>query len=169
MSLDKKPILVATCGNRHAGDDAFGPMLADLLRQHSIPDVEVVDLAMSPCSLVDVLGDCEALIIADAALCPAMPAGTLLEYDWYSPDRPPLAHEEATSTHGMSIDGQVQLAHSLGLLPPVIRIIAVNIGQIAPGTSAGDAVTNQLEPARQRIAALAQEIHYCPLTEMWYG
>lgn len=162
------PILVATCGNRLAGDDGFGPLLAELLLREGIPGVEVVDLAMQPTRLVDVLHSREALVIADAAACPGMPVGSLLECDWDSADRPPLAQDEVVSTHGLSVGVQVELARALGLLPPVVRLIAVNTGQTSAGSHASDDVTKQLEPARRRIAALAQEINLS-FTEMWYG
>ena len=168
MSEQRQPILVATCGNRFAGDDAFGPLLAELLLRDGIPGVEVVDLAMQPTDLVDVLENREALVIADAAVCPQMPVGTLLECDWDSAARPPLLHDEVMSTHGLSVGGQVELARALGMLPPVIRLLAVNLGQTSAGAHASDDVTKQLEPARRRIVALAQEINLS-FTEMWYG
>lgn len=152
-------ILVVTCGNPLAGDDAFGTRLAEELRLSPVDGVEVVDLAMNPLSLPDHLQDRDALIVVDAAMVPDTPPGQLIECDWDDPHRPQLVSEAFLSTHGMSIAYQVELARATGLLPPLVRLLVATIhsaalgGPMAPEVerSVGSAV----ESIRQAASAMA--------------
>ncbi len=132
-------ILIASCGNPDAGADAFGPAVTAALRSQAPPHMKVVDLGIRPAALLDHLQDVDELIIVDAALLPDA-REPLLDIDWDSPDRPPLAHDDPMSTHGLSIAHQLELARALGLLPPHVRLIAATINAptaALPGSAAG--------------------------------
>jgi hydrogenase maturation protease len=153
-------ILVAACGNTLAGDDAFGPLVARQLALQSLPGVEVVDLGMRPAGLIDHLADRHAVILVDAALCEGRPAGELLELDFFAPDRPALCADRIASTHAFSVAGQLELAQALGMLPPVVRLVALTAESTHIGT-AGAAAQRQLNAAValivRRIGELATE------------
>jgi len=116
-------LLIATCGNIMASDDAFGPMVARDLRQIRRPEVEVVELDIRPASLLDHLPGHRGLILVDAVRLPGHQPGHLIDIDWFSPGRPPLVNDDTMSTHGLSLASQIQLARKLGLLPGFVRLI----------------------------------------------
>ena len=47
------PILIAAYGNDMAGDDSFGPLVAEAVSAMALVGVEVVNLGMKPASLLD--------------------------------------------------------------------------------------------------------------------
>jgi hydrogenase maturation protease len=142
-----QPILVAACGNTLAGDDAFGPLVARELQRQPPPGVDVIDLGMRPAGLIDHLPGRRAVILVDAALCPNHAAGELLDMDFFDPDRPALCADRITSTHAFSLAGQLELAHALDMLPPLIRLVAL----AAQNTHVGS--TDTIPPQKIRDAA----------------
>ena len=146
MDHNRPSILVATCGNVMASDDAFGPCVACELRRLDLPGVEVVDLDIRPAALLDHLPGKTGLILVDAAYAPHLEPGQVLDIDWFSPDRPGLANDDAMSTHGLSIAVQLDLAERLGILPARVRLIAATIepagvGQPSSGRLPGLVIT----------------------------
>jgi hydrogenase maturation protease len=170
MNLGHAPILMAACGNPLAGDDAFGPLLAGLLRREPIAGVEAVDLGMNPGGLLDLLDGRLALVLADAVHVQDTAAGALIDCDWDQADRPPLASECKLSTHGLSIADQVELAGSLAMLPRIVRLVAVTTTRVVSMRSPDDATTRLLGPARECIVRLARDVFASAgsLTEMRY-
>ncbi|MCC6682836.1 MAG: hydrogenase maturation protease [Phycisphaeraceae bacterium] len=151
-------ILVASCGNPDAGADAFGPAVTAALRQKrgQTPFFKVIDLGIRPAALLDHLEGVDELIIVDAALLPGRkPLPGVLDIDWDSPARPPLAHDDPMSTHGLSIAHQLELARALGLLPPRVRLIAALINSPAafqPGQTLDPKLAALVDEAVRRIA-----------------
>lgn len=131
-------ILVATCGNVMAADDAFGPSVAREFRREELPGVEVIDLDIRPAALLDYLDGRTGLIIVDAAYAPGLQAGRVIDTDWFSPERPALVNDDALSSHGLSIAVQLDLAQRLGILPRRVRLIAATIAPARVGQPASD-------------------------------
>ena len=67
-SAAKPPFSSLHAATRMAGDDAFGPLLAESLQRSPLRGVEAADLGMNPGSLLDLLDGRLALVIADAAV-----------------------------------------------------------------------------------------------------
>jgi hydrogenase maturation protease len=155
MSASASPLLVATFGNEMAGDDAFGPMVARALRTMALHGVEVVDLGMTPAALLDYLADRTAVCIVDAAIDKRLPPGTLVEADFFGPNRPQLVHERALSSHGLSVAGQLAMASGLGPLPDEVRIVAVTLGSAKLGRPVSKEVVRQVPSAARRIVEWA--------------
>jgi hydrogenase maturation protease len=147
------PILIAACGNTMAGDDAFGPRVAEALIRKRLPATEIVNLATRPGGLLDHLPGPQLLLVVDAAIRDGQPIGNLIDLDWFDPSRPPLAHEAALSSHGVSIADEINLADRLGMLPRPVRLVACTIGSTHPGQPMHEAVQRQVPPAAHRIAA----------------
>ena len=103
MPDDCLPILVAAYGNEMAGDDSFGPRVAEAVRAMALAGVEVMNLGMKPASLLDHLAGRRAVCIVDAACCDGLPEGTLIDVDFLDADRPRLLHDSTLSTHGLSL------------------------------------------------------------------
>ena len=158
MSLPPRSILVAACGNPWAADDSFGPCVARCLEQFQLAGVEVVDLAMRPAGLLDLLQGREALAVVDAAQCPAGPLGRMLEFDWFDPRRPELLHDDVLSSHGLSLDVQLELAQRLGVLPKRVQLFAVGIAGADPAGEMDRRVRRCVKPTARRVARWCREI-----------
>jgi hydrogenase maturation protease len=158
MNLVNPRILVAACGNRSAGDDAFGPLVAERLDEMADPAIEVVDLGMKPAALLNHLGNQRGLIIVDAAIqMDEFQQSTLIDLDFAAPNRPALVHDVVFSSHGLSIDHQLQLAAKLEMLPSRIHLIAVAASSTDVGLSASPFVLGCIQPAADRIVQLARD------------
>jgi hydrogenase maturation protease len=144
-------ILVVSCGNTMAGNDAFGPRVTQLLREDSIDRVQVIDLDIRPMALMDFLPNQQGLILIDAAVADQWPSGTLLDLDWFDPNRPELQHDDALSTHGLSLAHQIKMAARLDLLPPVVRLISVIIQPTRVGDKMGNDVRSAVPKAAQCV------------------
>jgi hydrogenase maturation protease len=150
-----QPILVAACGNTLAGDDAFGPLVAQELQRQPPAGVEVIDLGMRPAGLIDHLPGRRVVILVDAALCPGHAAGELLDMDFFDPNRPALCADRITSTHALSLAGQLELAEALGILPPVVRLVAL----VTNSTQVGTAAAIPPPTLRQAVELVWRHIH----------
>ena len=152
------PILVAAFGNDMAADDAFGPLVAEALRAMAPAGVEVVNLGMRPAALLDHLAGRAALCVVDAARGAGLAEGTLLDVDFFAADRPPLVHDAALSTHGLSVADELALAQQLGLCPAEVRLIAAIVGSVEVGRPIGAAVRGQVSAAARRVADWAARL-----------
>lgn len=153
MPENTAPILIASCGNVMAGDDAVGPRITAALRSRTpLPNTDIIDLDLRPAALLDFLPHRRALILVDAAHCPDQSPGSLIDFDWFDPHRPPLAHDDALSTHGLSIANQLDLASALNALPPHIRLIAIALQQATHGSPPSHAVQRAIPHAVNRVA-----------------
>jgi hydrogenase maturation protease len=148
------PILVVACGNAFAGADAFGALVLQALAGKVDPGVQLLDLGMNPTTLLDHLPGRRLLIIVDAALRDDTPMPALLDIDYFSPERPALLSQRTTSTHAMSIVGQLELARALGMLPRQVRLIAA----IVEPHQADDIQTAQAQ-IPQAVQAVVQWTH----------
>ncbi len=158
------PILVATCGNVMAGDDALGPLVARALRQFELPGVKVADLDLRPAALLDLLEHPRRLlIIVDAVRIDDAALGEVIDLDWCSGDRPTLVHDDVLSTHGLSIANQLELAEPLGMLPAKVRLIGAAIADAVIGehVSAGNhgAIDAVVARVREHCAPQREEAH----------
>ena len=155
MSNDPPPILIAAFGNEMAADDAFGHLVAEVLRVEAPPELDILSLGMKPASLFDHLADRRALCVIDAAHADDLPPGTLLEIDFFAPNRPRLAHDTALSTHGLSVADELELAKQLGLCPEQVRLVAVIADSVEIGRPPSEPVLQQVPAAVERIVAWA--------------
>ncbi|MCC7407364.1 MAG: hydrogenase maturation protease, partial [Phycisphaeraceae bacterium] len=146
-------ILIATCGNRDAGDDAFGPAVACMLRAGRLadPGVEVIDLDINPTELLNHVEGRAGLLVVDAVCAPGIPAGRLLDRAWDQILDFQLQHDDPLSSHGLSVAGQIVLAHRLGMLPLFVRLIGATIDRSQIGSPMSDAVRALVPEAAARI------------------
>jgi hydrogenase maturation protease len=149
------PILIVACGNVLAGDDAFGPLVAQRLRQLSPKGTEIIDLGTKPAGLLDHLPGRHGVIIVDAAEPSSGSAGELIDMDFMSSCRPPLRHDVALSSHGLSIAHELALARTLGMLPVHVHLIAAATGTTQIGEAPTVGVLQSVEPAANRVAEIA--------------
>lgn len=174
MPSARRSILVLTCGNALAGDDALGSAVARRLAGDSRclvwpsddqaqppvdeaadATIEVVDAAMSPGSLLDCAVGHEAVIVVDGVSAPGLAPGQVVEMDWFAPGRPALADERVLSTHGWSIGQELDLARELDMLPSQVLLIGAGIASAEVGVAMGSAVQACVTEICRRIAAYA--------------
>ncbi len=137
------PILIACVGNAEVPGDDLGPRVARRLRAVARPELHIVDLADAPMRLLDELGDRRALLIVDAVLGPLWFDDPLVDLAW--PTDVPLATAGARhSTHGLDVGAQLHLAVSLGLLPPIVRLIGWQIDPSGPFARADEAAVERV-------------------------
>jgi len=153
--------LIVTCGNPDAGDDGFGHAVAEGLRADPLPGVTVVELGIRPADLLDHAQGYAALIIVDAVCCPGQTPGSLMDRDWFDPARPALRSEEALSTHGISLGRQIELGQSLGMLPPAVRLVGVNIVRTEMRCPVTEAVQRRIPEAIRKIRKHAVRARSC--------
>lgn len=155
LTPTSKPVLIAACGNVMAGDDAFGPMVVDLLRANAPDGADIVNLDIRPVALLDHLQDRRGLLILDAVHLHGSRQGELVDLDWLAPNRPVLANDDVLSTHGLSIGAQLELAQCLGLLPAQVRLIGVCIEPASVGRLPGDQIRRSAPVAARRALLYA--------------
>lgn len=132
MTGATKPVLVAACGNVLAGDDAFGPLVLEALESLWPTDdplrgeVDLLDLATAPASLLDALPGRFGLVLVDAVWV-ASEAEDLIDVPYNDPTKLPLLLQPPGSSHGMGLGWQLRLAAELRLLPEYARLLAVPI------------------------------------------
>lgn len=160
MSDTPVNLLIATCGNLMASDDAFGPMVARALRQRDLPGTEVVDLDIRPAALLDYLPGRTGLILVDAVNAPDLEPGRVLDVDWLDRDpggRPELVNDDSMSTHGLSLAMQLDMAERLGMLPSFVRLIGVSIDRTPRvGLKAGPGFSKSVATAANLICTYAE-------------
>jgi hydrogenase maturation protease len=157
MTGDNPPILVAACGNLMAADDAFGPLVARRLRDSPPQNAEIIDLGMKPTGLLDHLDGRRASIIVDAAISNSeFPVGSLVDMDFFSPDRPELVHDMPLSSHGLSIAHELELARKLEMLPRHVMLVAAAIDDASVGGAVGRRIEALVQPAADRIRDLIE-------------
>jgi hydrogenase maturation protease len=117
-----------------AGDDAFGPCVADMLSAKVDESVRILDAGMQPGALLTELSKRERLIIVDTAVSmDGSPIPTLIDLDYLNDPLPLLRYDTALSTHGLGVADQLALARELGHLPTTVRLIAIGVEQFELG------------------------------------
>jgi hydrogenase maturation protease len=149
---DRLPLLVAAYGNALAADDAFGPLVAEVVQAMALAGVEVVTLGMQPAGLLNHMAGRRAVCVVDAAWCAGLKPGTLIEGDFFAVDRPTLAHDAALSTHGLSVADELDLARRLEMCPRHVWLVAVVAASVEVGRAPSDNVTQQVPAAAERVA-----------------
>jgi hydrogenase maturation protease len=159
MGARVSPLLVASFGNKLAGDDAFGGLVGDRVLAMDLPGVELANVGMQPFGLVHRLeGGRQGLVIVDASLAtPAVPAGHLLDIDFFAPHEVPLVHDIALSTHGLSIADELELAKQLDILPPRVRLVTATTAVFVLGLPPTLDTQRLVEPAALCVARIAEQ------------
>ena len=159
-----RPILIAVCGNRLAGDDAFGQLVADRLRDACLDELgaELIDLGMRPAGLVPLLEARRGAILVDAAEPGPLAEAGILSLPFDDALRPLLRHDAALSSHGLSLVHELELARVLGVLPPRVWLVAAVGHQFALGAPPTADTPALADAAAAEVLALAGRWHRQP-------
>lgn len=121
--------LVLGLGSPLMADDAAGIEVIELLRQKAVPpEVTVRDGGTGGWGLVAEMDEYQRVILVDSARMGARPGDwrrfTLDEVSLLSKDQPSL------SLHGPGLDGALQLAEALGVMPPELVIYGIEPAEV---------------------------------------
>jgi hydrogenase maturation protease len=151
-----KPILILCLGNEIIADDAFGPIIADHLRDDPALDenVEVIFAPVAGFHLLDLLAGRDQILIVDSIVTGTSPAGTMQTF----PVGILAPSKHLTTSHQISLPTAIELGQKLGLkMPRVIDVVAVEAedletigGALTPAVQ--NAVPSTLEYIRNWIA-----------------
>jgi hydrogenase maturation protease len=143
-------VLVAGIGNSDRGDDGFGPAVARRLRGETLPGVRIVERRGDILALIADWDGFAAVVLVDAAAS-TTELGRLHRFDL---DERPLPIGSAyRSTHGFGVAEAVELARSLGRLPPRVVLYLAEGTDFSPGAPLSPAVAKAVDEAAARIAA----------------
>ena len=117
-----QPILIIGIGNEFRSDDAVGLVVAQTLQVKRLPSVSIQEATGEGTALLEAWKGSDAVILVDAVTSGA-PAGTIHQVDAHTgPVSPELF---ALSTHAFSVAQAIELARTLGNLPPRLMIYGI--------------------------------------------
>jgi hydrogenase maturation protease len=141
-------VLVAGIGNPDRGDDGFGSAVARRLRARVPAAVSVIELGGDVLALIEVWEGFQSVIVVDAA-APMTRPGRIHRLDLA---RNPLPAAFAPpSTHAFDLAETVELARSLGRLPPFLVAYLVESERFETGAPLSPTVTKAVDEVLERI------------------
>ncbi len=133
--------LLLGIGNAWASDDGVGPEVVrrvqawweglEGLERNATGEVGFVIMAQPDLSLIDLMADCDRLIVVDGVMSGARP-GTLHRQVWEAGMLGGKGVERASS-HGFGVKELLEMARALGKLPARVELWGVEIASTAPG------------------------------------
>jgi hydrogenase maturation protease len=138
-------MLLVGVGNPMRGDDGVGPAVAARVACLGLPNIEVV-AESEPLDLVDLLRDrpgLAALVVVDATPPGAEP-GRVRVLD-VGTDRLTGPARAPGSSHGLGVAEALELARSLGVLPPKVTLVGVEAGSVGVGEELSAAVWQRVD------------------------
>jgi len=148
MNEHRPPLLVLAVGNPSCGDDALGPMLADLVERAALPGVEViVEFQLQVENALDLEGR-ERVIFVDAG------AGTVAPFELR--EAKPAADFLHTS-HALSPEAVLATYLRVnGEAPPPSTILCVRGESFELGEGLSERAAANLQAASQELLGLCQ-------------
>ncbi|BCB89565.1 hydrogenase maturation protease [Phytohabitans suffuscus] len=137
--------VVVGIGNEFRRDDGVGPAVVARLRGQDLPGVRIADCDGETGRLLELWRDADVVIVVDAVR---------VEHPWpgrihrRSLRHPAVAGRPASS-HGSDLGAAVELARTLGLLPRLLLLYAVEVAD----TSFGLGLSAPVAAAADRLAA----------------
>ena len=159
--MTKPGIVVIGIGNRDRGDDAAGREVARRLREAGTQGADIVELDGEATALLARLQGAEAAFLIDACVSGA-PAGTVTRLD--AAQAPITRAAFGVSSHGFGLAEALELARTLGILPPICIVHAIEAQGFEIGAPVSDAVARAIpavaESLQLEIASLSRELNH---------
>ena len=143
-------MLLIGVGNPMRGDDGIGPEVASRVAHLGVPGVEVV-VEAEPLAILEHLREPAAqlgVVVVDATPPGGRPGRVLVH---------PVGEERLVGrdspfgSHGLGVAHAVELARSLGLLPPRLTLVGVEAESARLGTGLSAAVLAGLDDAVRAV------------------
>jgi hydrogenase maturation protease len=148
MTTDRQRCVLLGIGNPDRGDDAVGRVVARQLRGFSLTNIEVIEHDGEGAALLTQLDGAVAAFVVDASASGA-PAGTIRRFDVSAAPLPCLAF--GLSTHGFGLAMAIELARTLGQLPPRCIIYAIEGVSFETGAPLSAPVQAAVAEVAQRL------------------
>jgi hydrogenase maturation protease len=154
-------VVVAGLGNSYRGDDAVGPLVAELFAGVT-RDVRDVGPLEEPLDLLGRFDGADLAIVIDAVRSGA-PIGTVrvLDLDVAYSDGDSLGEPAVTSTHGIGLVGVLRLARAVGRTPRRLVVVAVEGETFELGSAMSAAVRAAVPEALLAVATLIEREQPC--------
>jgi hydrogenase maturation protease len=147
-SAEQLRVLVAGVGNPDRGDDGVGPTVARRLRGRVPSGVRILERSGDALALIEDWNGIPYVIVIDAMVSISEP-GWVHRFDL---TKTPLPFGFAPrSTHMFGIAETIELARSLGRLPPQLVAYLVEGEQFDTGTPLSPVVAGAVTEAAERI------------------
>ncbi len=114
--------VVIGVGNPFRRDDGVGRHVARRLAEETPPQIAVHESTGEALSLMELWGDADRVFLIDATEANGHP-GTVFRHD--ASAQPLPSDSFHTSTHAFSVAEAVEMARSLGMLPPRVIVYGV--------------------------------------------
>jgi hydrogenase maturation protease len=148
-------VLVVGIGHPDRGDDAVGPRVSERVRKLAPRDVEVTSLRGDMFALMERWHGADKVLLVDAMRSGA-PPGTVRRIDVDAE----IGGEVTAfaSSHSVDLHQAIELARSLGRLPPRLILYGVEAAHFELGEDLSVAVEQAVEQVAVRI------VEECPCT-----
>jgi hydrogenase maturation protease len=143
-------VRIIAVGSSH-GDDQAGWRISERLQRKPQPGVDAIAVS-DPVCVLDHLEGCAALVLVDACHSGA-PAGTIHRLVWPNPQ---MRAPESASTHGFGVAGVLELAATLGRLPPHVVLLGVEAQACAPAAEMSPSVRRAVPALYRQVLAEAR-------------
>lgn len=146
-------VLLVGVGSPFRGDDAVGLVVARAAGLEVPSGIEVVEVA-DPSALVDLWDGVDHAVVVDATVS-GQPAGTVTTLDVAEAPLPTTGWASG-GTHALGLAAAVELARTLGRLPPRLHVVGVEVADTSPGETLSPSVAAAVPAAvAAALAALA--------------
>jgi hydrogenase maturation protease len=137
-----KNVLVIGVGNEFRGDDAAGLLVARQLRLQNLPGVFVVERRGEGADLITIWDGYNQVFLIDAVQSGSDP-GTIYRFDVHKKKLPTGSFH--FSCHAFGVVEAIEIARSLGILPPSLVVFAIEGHHYNFGSHLSSAVQDGLE------------------------
>jgi len=141
-------VLVIGVGNPDRGDDGVGCAVATRLEAMGLPGVAVAHMNGEIAALIERMADESIVYLVDACQSGALP-GKVRRIDAAREALPP--ESPAASTHGLGLAQAVELARTLGQLPPTCVLYAIEGAQFEVGAALSPVVERACAEVARRL------------------
>jgi hydrogenase maturation protease len=145
---DQPSVLIVAIGNSDRGDDGFGPAVASKLRGRTHSGVRILERSGDALALIEDWSSSPWVIILDA-MAPITKPGRVHRIDL---TRSPLPIGfSPRSSHAFGVAETVELARSLGRLPPCLLAYVAEGQRFETGTRLSPAVAAAVENVAESV------------------
>ena len=149
------PILIIGIGNDYRSDDAVGLLVARELRKQVPTQVRVVECAEAGFELIEMWDGAHSVIIVDA-VCSGTDPGTIHRIEVHKQPLPSYLFRY--STHGFNVADSIELARTLGKLPPHMVVFGIECINFDHGSGLSEDMAIAVETATSRVLECVQSI-----------
>ena len=149
MTAAHPSIFVIGVGNEYCGDDGAGIAVARRLRERFLARVTVLEETGEGAALIDSWRGADWVMLVDAVRSGA-PPGTIHRLDALAAPIPTDFFHY--STHAFSVAEAIELARSLGQLPPHLVVYGIEGENFAAGVELSSPVEQAIETVVERMA-----------------